>query len=213
MVKIKNDATICIAYHGDWRDKRKSAEKDYTIGRFKYNKDTFTCELQQAVVDADTFVKMIKSGRCVFINATCRPDRTDDSKSTIVIRRVERDINTIKRIATMVRGIFEHRYGSGTDLAGHCIEASETLLAIYNALGFRGVKTVEGWCEFDDEYYGSDRPYDPHTWLEFDNGLYVDITADQFNPGMYEDTKYNKIIVRHGLPHGMSYSEPVIYED
>ena len=70
-------------------------------------------------------------------------------------------------------------------------------------------KTVEGWCQFDDEHYGSDRPWDPHTWIEIpDLNLYIDITADQFNYGMAKENEYGPVIVQQGLPHGMRYDEP-----
>lgn len=125
----------------------------------------------------------------------------------------------IKSLAIKLREIFEERYGTETDLAGYCIQASELLQAIYKVYGIQS-KTVEGWCEYDDEYYGQDRPYDEHTWLEIplnnqnklEQPLYVDITADQFNNGMDIENQFSSIIIRKGLPHGMCYREPDIYE-
>ena len=65
----------------------------------------------------------------------------------------------------------------GEDLAGYCIEASEIIVdRLQNELGIEA-KAVEGWCRFDDESYGSDHPWDPHTWVEIPSlGLYVDLT-------------------------------------
>lgn len=154
----------------------------------------------------------IKKLNCILINATVTKN------NTFYFRQYRDSVACIKQVAETVREHFVRQYGSGTDLCGYCIEASETLQAILMFMGIHS-KTVEGWCEFDDEYYGSDRPYDPHTWLEVPsnnkNGkpLYVDITADQFNPGMYRETKYPGVILNIGLPHGMCYNEPVIYDD
>lgn len=97
----------------------------------------------------------------------------------------------------------------GDDLVGACIEASEKIAKrIRSELGVEAV-TVEGWCRYDDECYGSDRPWDPHTWVEVPSlNLYIDVTADQFNYGMYSENDFPKVIVREGLPHGMCYDEP-----
>ena len=107
----------------------------------------------------------------------------------------------------------ETNYGTGTDLCGYCIEASELIVSLFRYFGYTNCKTVEGWCSFDDDSSCSDAPYDPHTWVEIENGqFYIDITADQFNTCMYRENKYPPIIFRKGLPYGMCYEEPEGWE-
>lgn len=119
------------------------------------------------------------------------------------------DLNNLQYIAAEVREKMVGLYGDGTDLCGHCIEASEKIAErIREELGIEAI-TVEGWCRFDDDAYGSDRPWDPHTWVEVPSlGLYVDVTADQFNFGMERKNKFPGVIVQKGLPYGMIYDEP-----
>ena len=124
----------------------------------------------------------------------------DDSQQTDILWK-------IYTIATSVREEMVSIYGE--DLAGYCIEASEKIeKKLKDQIGL-DVKTVEGWCRFDDECYGSDRPWDPHTWVDVPSlNLYIDVTADQFNYGMATENEFPAIIVQEGLPHGMQYDEP-----
>ena len=142
----------------------------------------------------------------VLLNGSIHKDKS------IYIHKPKNKLEVVNYIANRLRSVFEKAYGINTDLCGYCIQASEMLQAIYKVYNIQS-KTVEGWCEFDDEYYGSDRPYDPHTWLEIllkgqMKPLYVDITADQFNPGMYKENEFSGVIINLGLPHGMTYDEP-----
>lgn len=106
----------------------------------------------------------------------------------------------------------ERIYGTGTDLAGHCIEASEYIVAILKSLGFAQAKTVEGYCLYDNGDFCSDVPYDPHTWVELE-GLYLDVTADQFNCGMFRENEFSSILFTKGMPHGITIDEPVEGKD
>lgn len=115
-------------------------------------------------------------------------------------------IDIIKKVAKTVRTAVEDNIGTGTQLSGYCILISELIATILKDLGFNAT-TVEGWCSYDDPYYGSSRSYDEHTWVEVDD-LYIDVSADQFNAGMDYDNKYPDIIIQKGLPHNMSYEEP-----
>ena len=116
-------------------------------------------------------------------------------------------ITKVKTVALSTRNEIVSIYGE--DLAGYCIEASENIVKRLRDELRLDAKTVEGWCRFDDECYGSDHPWDPHTWVEIPSlGLYVDVTADQFNYGMYTENEFSEIIVQKGLPHGMEYDEP-----
>ena len=115
----------------------------------------------------------------------------------------------IESVAKNVRLEMEAKYGKGVKLAGRCIEASEIL---QKRLLQRGINsnTVEGWCIYEDKHYGSNRPYDAHTWVEIescDNRIYVDVTADQFQPGMFH--LINEIIIGE-KPEFMVYDEPDI---
>lgn len=135
--------------------------------------------------------------------------RSEDGLSPLTQNKaISTDIvSKIKSLAQNVRRDMTSTYGS--DLAGYCIEASERIVhALSEQLGITA-RTVEGWCRFDDECYGSDRPWDPHTWAEIPSlKLYVDITADQFNCGMDLENEFSDVIVQEGLPHGMQYTEP-----
>ena len=117
----------------------------------------------------------------------------------------------IQEIATQVRKEMVDKYGEGTDLAGHCIEASDRIVDLLTNSDIEA-KTVEGWCIYDDDYYGSDRPYDEHTWVELNDGTYIDVTADQFNDGMYTENELPKIIIGN-IPNCMVYNEPELDED
>lgn len=116
-------------------------------------------------------------------------------------------MNSFIKIAQSVRDEMIAIYGD--DLQGKCIEASEKIVErILLDLGIEAI-TVEGWCQYDDECYGSDRPWDEHTWVEMPElGLYIDVTAEQFNHGMFSENDYAAVIVCKGLPHGMRYDEP-----
>lgn len=117
-------------------------------------------------------------------------------------------MKTIEKVALKVREEIEKAYGSGTNLCGKCIEASERIVEELKKVSVEAV-TVEGWCVYDDECYGSDHPWDEHTWVEVpEMDLYIDVTADQFNYGMYSENEFPSVIVRVGLPTGMQYEEP-----
>ena len=73
-------------------------------------------------------------------------------------------VPAIYEIAQKVRNAMEEKHGEDT-LYGSCIEASELLVAEFERMGLHA-RTVEGWCAWDEESYGSSRPYDEHTWCE-----------------------------------------------
>ena len=186
----------------------KSNTGIYRLVLIRYNEKRMRYEQAFIYGNSKKIIQAIYKWKPILINVTIQ------SGDKIYFRKYKNSMSQVESVAKIVRKVFEDRIGTGTDLCGHCIRASELLLGIYVSLGYMG-RTVEGWCEFDDEYYGSDRPYDEHTWLElFANNkkLYIDITADQFNPGMYKENEYPAITISMGLPHGMSYSEPVMWE-
>lgn len=121
------------------------------------------------------------------------------------------------RCLAALRKYLETEVGTGTDLCGWCVEASELLMTLLGLAGIENARTVEGWCRFDDDWYGSDRPYDPHTWvsvpaaslgLQSPGNYYLDATADQFNPGMFAENEYPPYVIVPDLPHGMCLDEP-----
>lgn len=113
----------------------------------------------------------------------------------------------ITHILKQLRTFFETTIGTDTDLAGYCIQTSEYIKTVLTLLNFKNVRTKEGWCRYDLDDYGSDCPWDPHTWCEYED-YYLDITADQFNYGMYCENEFPPVIFQKGLPHGMQYTCP-----
>ena len=187
------------------RDIKQIGQKGtcYRIVYIEYMSDKMKCRARRTIVNRETLLRMLKSNNIEGINVKLSSD-----DKVIETRLHDRYL----QVANAVRKLMEKVYGTGTDLCGQCIEATELIAATLKYFGLHNVRVVEGWCEYDDEYYGSDRPYDPHTWYE-DDYVYIDVTADQFNPGMYRENEYPPIIIRKGLPHGMTYDEPEGYED
>lgn len=70
-----------------------------------------------------------------------------------------------------------------------------------------------GYCLWEDEDYGSDRPYDEHTWLKLGGKYYLDITADQFNLGFFEKNYFKPVEFRSKTPKEMRKAEPIAGED
>lgn len=119
-------------------------------------------------------------------------------------------LEAIRAILATEREKLERRYGSGTNLCGHCIEASDAIVVQLKKLGIPA-EAVEGWCVYDDGSFCSDVPWDAHTWVDFklsDEWYYADITADQFNAGMFPENEFPPIVLCAGLPYGMQYAEP-----
>lgn len=178
----------------------------YSAFQIKYNPKKYECDIKCKEISTADLIKLLHSDSVVPINSYL----IKNSPAVRITRCY--DLNQINRIANMVRKFMVDNYGTGTDLAGHCIEASEYIVTIAKFLGFKNARTVEGWCRWDADDYGSDRPYDPHTWAEI-CGIYVDVTADQFNCGMYKGNEYRGVILGKGLPHGMRYDEPQLIDD
>src|SRR5690606_28756893 len=113
----------------------------------------------------------------------------------------------IRSVAECVRTELESKYE--LPLYGKCIEASDLIESKLKELGL-AVTSREGWCLYEDEYYGSDRSYDEHTWCEVEiagreTPLVVDVTLDQFQGGFFEELP--RIFVGP-LPEFFQYEEP-----
>lgn len=171
----------------------------YVEVNYNYKLTTYA----QVSVYPNEFIKRVRNGSIFLGNGIL----TMDNKIKIYDYF---DLKTLlNNITTKVRDYMERVYGTGTDLAGHCIEASEYIVATLKRYGVKA-RCVEGYCLWDDDTYGSDVPYDPHTWVELDtNHAYIDVTADQFNPGMYEGNEFKKIIISANRPKEMMVEEPV----
>ena len=91
-----------------------------------------------------------------------------------------------------------------SDVQGKCIEASEMIQEELNKLMVSS-KLIEGWCLYDDDSNCTDRCYDEHTWLELEDGTYIDVTADQFEYCIYDDIP--EIIIGE-KPYYMLYDKP-----
>lgn len=115
----------------------------------------------------------------------------------------ESNNSVIYNICKQVRDELVNKYGED-DLQGKCIEASEKIKELLEQQGIHS-KIIEGWCLYDDDSSCSDRCYDEHTWLELDDGTYIDVTADQFQ--YYIDEDIPEIIIGE-KPRYMIYDEP-----
>jgi hypothetical protein len=173
----------------------------YDLNLVHYDNSNYTCCESTHRLSIESMQQLVLSKQLIIVNAvTCH-------NGHILVRSRSVDTAWIQSLLKNVRNYMELNYGTATNLVGHCIEASEIIAHLLKTFGFRKAKTVEGWCRYDNDDYGSDRPYDEHTWVEL-NGVYMDVTADQFNVGMYPENKYQTILIFKGLPHGMSYLEP-----
>lgn len=171
----------------------------YNATLYRQDDATLACTCNQAFIYKNQFRNLLNNGEIFPLNF--------DNSRVIVRKTFKSREQEFRYIVQRIREYMEDKYGIGTDLAGQCIEASELIAYILNSFGIQA-KTVEGWCLYDDMYYGSDVPYDAHTWVEA-NGFYIDVTADQFNPGMGKENEFPGVIFRRGLPYGMQYDEPV----
>ena len=120
-----------------------------------------------------------------------------------------RDLDLITAVAMEVRADLEARYE--LPLYGYCMEATDLIVAALQAKGFQAT-SCEGWCAYEDEDYGTSRPWEAHTWCEVllpgsSEPLIVDVTVDQFEGGFYEELP--KILVGP-LPSYFTYDEPVL---
>ena len=176
---------------------------------FNYIPSKYCYHISEYKTNRTEVLKAIKNRKLVLCNVSI----TSDNKIRVLDFRKMEVKDFIKHILVVCRGYIEAIHGTGTDLCGSCIEASELIVFILKYFGYNNCKTVEGWCEYDDDSSCSDRPYDEHTWVELENGrIYVDITADQFNYCMYKSNKFAPIIMQRDLPHGMCYEEPEGWE-
>jgi len=125
----------------------------------------------------------------------------------------------VQQALEKVRQKMVAQYGVGTDLCGHCIEASDWIAEelIQSKMADRkDIRVVEGWCVYDDPCCCSDLFYDAHTWMEVihtDTLYYLDVTADQFNANMFEENEFSPIIFQVGRPNAMVLDEPSEEED
>ena len=170
----------------------------------QYDQRTYKCIKREYYIQVNDFLTYIKSGKAFPVNFTIK------SNGVLVKHTYKNGRDTIEKVAKVMRHILEKNYGTGTDLSGRCIEASSYLEAILRIFGVTDIKQVEGYCLYEDEYYGSDRPYGEHTWVELGNGkYYLDITADQFNPAFFEEEHFKPIEFRYGTPEEMMTTETI----
>lgn len=177
----------------------------FNITYFEYQQSTYSCQKKYDVVGRSELINAIRAGAVILLNGKLSRD------SRLLWNVPSGSKERLELVLNGVRSLMEAKYGKGTDLCGRCIEASELIVANLKYWGCNDCKTVEGWCEFDDDSNCSDAPYDPHTWVEMGN-IYIDVTADQFNYNMYKENEYPPILIHKGLPHGMCYEEPEGWE-
>ncbi len=199
---------------------RKVSNITFSVVTLKYNSETYEGGFSARTLTKNEVLRAMREKNLRLINA--KVSVTDN-----IILTKEKDLFSAAVIG--IRQFMEDKYGTGLQLAGRCMEASEMLSVALKLLNFSGVQTVEGWCCYDDASNCSCRPYDEHTWVEVaikgnedklaqaldrlkrqpnTGKLYIDLTADQFNLCMYTENQYPGIIVSKVLPYGMSYEEP-----
>lgn len=119
------------------------------------------------------------------------------------------------QVCNVVRRWMEDHYGKGVSLAGHCIEASELLVDLLHILDYN-VETLPVYVTYDEDNYGQ-TGYDEHMLVKLialDISFYIDVTADQFNYGMFPEHHYAPITMSvNNLPYGMSVDTPVYEEE
>lgn len=179
----------------------------YALNIFEYKPREYKYYINKYVTDKNGLNRLVAGKDIYLFNAKIHSDNKVyliDAKKDGLKKFIE---YTLKKCRVYIE------YISDGDVAGYCIEASELIVAIFKFYGFNDCKTVEGWCQYDDDAGCSDRDYDEHTWVEILSGkYYIDITADQFNYHMYKQNEYAPIIFQMDLPHGMCYEEPEGYE-
>lgn len=111
--------------------------------------------------------------------------------------------NKIYNICKLVRNKIISKYGKD-HLYSSCIETSDMIIDLLSKEGIKA-HVVEGYCIYDDIYFGSDRPWDEHAWVELEDKTYIDVTADQFESGMFRDIPE---IIIGDKPEYMVYEEP-----
>lgn len=191
-----------VFLHKKLYNKKKLIGFNITI--IRYSRDTTRCGLQTINIDTRNMLLKLNNKEIMPINFVLW------NNGVIAINKYDNAKHIIKETAIKMRKFLEVHYGTGTDLCGHCIEASEYLEKILRLYGLKDIKQVEGYCLWENEDYGSDRPYGEHTWLELGNGkYYLDITADQFNQAFFGKEHFKPIEFRCGVPKEMMHTEPV----
>lgn len=167
----------------------KKSEKEFLD--FLVQQGCLSSSVDQGNVRIEDFPSEIP---ILWLHAGYKPPSESAIKKAMSVAKIvsagDRDIpSVVRNVATTVRKELEtqYRYPEGSyGLCGTCIEASESIVRKLTEVAVKA-RTVEGWCLYDDESYGSDRCYDEHTWVEVDAGegvLFVDVTLDQFQPAM-----------------------------
>ena len=192
-------ATIGIIISRGWSTfKRPSI---LYINLLNYSDKTSSIKITSKEIERLQLVRMIAEGRLLLMNGKLSSDNRVSMEHDIKREEV------VIRAARNVRKMLETNYGTGTDLVGHDIEAAELIVGILHQFGIDDAHVVTGWCCYDNKW-DIEKYYDEHTWVEEQNKVYIDVTADQFNSGMFNEHKYTEVIIRNGLPYGMSYEEP-----
>lgn len=179
-----------------------------------WDRSKWSCDIKTSTISRNKLQALTNNKNFYPCNYTITSDSRLINKSKY--KNFNDVIHIILDIASIVRIMMVKQYGAGTNLAGHCIEASEFIATAINIVFKDKVaQTVEGWCLYDDEDYGSDRPYSEHTWVStrLKGFEYLDVTADQFNVAMDSSNEFKNIVYGHKLPHGIMLEQPVEGED
>lgn len=107
----------------------------------RYNRKTTRCELQTINIDTKNIISKLHSKEIIHINFVLWKN------GIIAANKYESTQCIIKETAIKMRKFLEIQYGIGTDLCGHCIEASEYMEKI---LRFKGYTTSRGGIVFGE---------------------------------------------------------------
>lgn len=205
--KVPGQRTLVVYDHSI---KDRGRVLGYALTLLTWNQRMLQCEKREVLIARKNVYKTF-SDTTKFITCNFSTSRDNKIISNSVKLTSRKDVNTALKVASSVRKLVSLEWGTGIALSGHCIEASEMIAyAINLILHGEFARTVEGYCLYDDEEYGSDRPYSEHTWVQTSiHGLeYIDVTADQFNVAMYPEHQYKNIHYSSNLPYGIMVNQP-----
>lgn len=94
-----------------------------------------------------------------------------------------KEAQRISEIAKYERALLESKYGNKSEnMMGKCIEATDTLVEVYNQQGFKA-EAKQVWCLYEYFESCSNYCYEEHWLVKLTKGKenrYIDVTMDQF---------------------------------
>lgn len=177
------------------RSYKNNKDTIYNVGVIGYKNGIL--KYTEFETNRNKFISVLNDNRYFLCNFTISSDNKIILKDTNMTVS-EKIINAVE----CTRNCMVESYGTEDSLKGHSVEATSIiikLLQLYNVKANR----KDGWCTCvkEREVYESS-----HTWVELYNGVYIDVTADQFNYDL-KDNKFKQIIIQRELPEHISYNK------